>query len=83
MRSYIMATEKLTLEDDQTVIEAAPVPLPDTALLEDLEHIIFKLRAFMESSHGDFALGVEAGMQRAAEMIENVLKRHQENDLGH
>ena len=37
---------------------------------------MFKLRAFLESSGGDYALGVEAGMQRAADMVENALRRH-------
>lgn len=77
MRSYIMATEQLTNE----VPVAETVPLSEDtehpgSLLTDLDLVIFKLRAFMESSGGEYALGVETGMQRAAEMIENVLRRH-------
>jgi hypothetical protein len=84
MRSYIAASQQLTLEEDELTEDAAPVSHPDTTLLEhDLECIVFKLRAFLESSDGDYALGVEAGMQRAADMIENVLRRHRENNLGH
>lgn len=78
MRSYIMATEQLTNEAEPV---AETVPLnEDTehpgSLVADLDTVIFKLRAFMESSGGDYALGFETGMQRAAEMIENVLRRH-------
>jgi hypothetical protein len=73
-----MATEQLT-DDMDDVAEAIPLS-EDTehpiSLLEDFGAVIFKLRAFMESSGGEYALGVETGMQRAADMIENVLKRH-------
>jgi len=34
----------------------------------------------MEDSAGDYALGVESGMQRAADMIENLIKRHTKGD---
>lgn len=78
MRSYIMATAQLTNEMEP-VVETVPLS-EDTehpgSLLADLDTVIFKLRAFMESSGGDYALGVEIGMQRAADMIENVLRRH-------
>lgn len=77
MRSYIMATEQLTNEMEP-VAETEPLN-EDTdpgSLLADLDTVIFKLRAFMESSGGDYALGIETGMQRAADMIENVLRRH-------
>ena len=83
MRSYIMATEQLALEEDETVIEEPAVLRSYTALEEDLERIMFKLRAFMESSGGDYALGIEAGMQRAADMIENALRRYRETDSGY
>ena len=83
MREFIMATEKLTspIRSDEPVALAeaeASRPTPDVALREDLERIIFKLRAFMETCGGEYALGVETGMQRAADMIENALKRHGE-----
>lgn len=77
MRSYIMATEQMLTEDanpDELPIE--DVVSSDLTLLEDLEDIVFRLRAFMESSGGEYALGVEYGMQRAADMIENAIKRH-------
>lgn len=58
---------------------------------EDIEHptvnemrdVVFKLKSFMESSGGDYALGVEHGMQRAAEMIENIIRRYsKDSDIG-
>jgi len=82
MREYIMASENLNYPepdvDPEILVEA--VQSSDTALLEDLEHVIFKLRAFMETSSGEFALGVETGMQRAADMIEHTIRRHQHGE---
>lgn len=75
MRSYIVATEHLIHETEDAVPLTEAVAAPPDTLLEDLENIIFKLRAFMESSDGDYAFGVETGMARAADMIENALKR--------
>ena len=81
MREFIVATEMLTSpvqSDEPIALTEADVshPIPDVALREDLDRIIFKLRAFMESAGGDYSLGVETGMARAADMIENALKRH-------
>jgi hypothetical protein len=45
-------------------------------ILEQLNDIVFKLRAFTESVDGDYALGIETGMQRAADMIENIINQH-------
>lgn len=43
----------------------------------DLRDVVFRLRAFMETAvSGDYALGVEDGMQRAADMIERVIRTH-------
>lgn len=57
------------------VERVAPQP-SDAHLLEDLANVVFKLRAFMESSEGDVGLGIEMGMQRAADMIENIINRY-------
>lgn len=80
MRDFIMVTENLDLADaddavPELIVESSDVQTP---LLADLAEVVFKLRAFMESSDGDYALGVEMGMQRAAEMIENVIRRHRQ-----
>ena len=77
MREFIMATEMLTHHDvPAPLVEEEPVSSSEPSLLEDLDEVVFKLRAFMESSGGEFAYGVELGMQRAADMIERVIKRH-------
>ena len=53
--------------------------MPD--LFTDLRYIIEKLRAHMENGENeDINFGVEEGMQRAAEMIENCLKRYQKEE---
>lgn len=85
MRDFIMATENLNLADlTENVPEPSGEPLTearsDGELLSELANVVFRLRAFMESSDGDYALGVEMGMQRAADMIENVLRRHSQGD---
>jgi len=80
MREFIGMTENLVGSDRALLTEASPVE-PDMVpsmylLFEDLHNVVFKLRAFTESREGDIGLGIELGMQRAADMIENVLKRH-------
>lgn len=83
MRSYIMATEQLTHDDGEPLPLTEDVTRSDRTLLEDLGDIIFRLRAFMESNGGEYGFGVETGMGRAADMIENALKRHsQEIEIG-
>lgn len=81
MRDFIMATE--SLDEPETIpVESEPVTesVSDVMLLQELADIVFKLRAFMENDSGDYALGVETGMQRAADMIENVILRHTTGD---
>ena len=65
-------------EDREFISESMLVGTMSHPIFEDLKNVTHTLRAFMESSGGDYALGVEDGMQRAAEMIENILKRHED-----
>jgi hypothetical protein len=54
---------------------------PNNPFLAECRDIIFKLRSFMESeSEGDHALGVEEGMARAADMLENLVARYEKGD---
>jgi len=79
----MMMTEHLTEFDDQpaVLIEPAPVPAPIGSIFEDLHDVVFKLRSYTESEeNNDLGFGVELGMQRAAEMIENVMRRYQPED---
>lgn len=61
--------------------ENTSVP-PENPILAECRDLVFKLRSFMESSGGEYGLGVEMGMQRAAEMIDNLIRRHERgNDV--
>lgn len=77
-----MVTEQLNLVEETPEPSAEPLTeaRSDSMLLSELAEVVFKLRAFMESSDGDYALGVEMGLQRAADMIENVIRRHSQGD---
>ena len=81
MREFIMATEGLNLveaaECPEPILETSDLgDIPLTVPVTELGDLVFKLRAFMESADGDYALGVESGMQRAADMIENLIRRY-------
>lgn len=82
MRDFIIATE--SLDEPETIpVESEPIMesvSSNAMILQELADVVFKLRAFMENDSGDYALGVETGMQRAADMIENVILRHTRND---
>lgn len=89
MRDFMIMTESLigieepdrtpvVLEEDTNMDQASPSPI----ILADLRDVVFKLRAFMEDREGDLGLGIEMGMQRAAEMIENVIARYSSPDQG-
>lgn len=90
MRGFIDITDELLWEfaritRPQVVVltESAETPVDNTVehpILSEARDIIFKLRSFMEDSSGDYALGVENGMQRAADMIENLVRRYEKGD---
>ncbi len=83
MRGFIFLAESLNEDTAQVepiveeVVEAEPA---QALLMHDLGDLVFRLRGFMETEGGEYALGVETGMQRAADMIENLLRRHSEGD---
>jgi hypothetical protein len=84
MRSFIFLAEGLDFDGpvEQPVVEPVveeSVSLNE-AMIYDLEDTVFRLRGFMESEGGDFALGVETGMARAADMIENVIRRYSQGE---
>jgi len=85
MRGYILLAEELlpsasecVLEDQDTSDEALPVSEPP--IIADLRDLAFKLRSHTENEDSEQALGVELGMQRAADMVENLIRRHTEGD---
>lgn len=47
-------------------------------VMDDLRSMLSDLRAHFESEGGDYGNGVEDGMARAADMLERILKRHED-----
>lgn len=85
MRTFIYLAESLVdsqYEDDEVITtESEVVEESETVLiLSDLSDLSQRMRAFMEAESGDYGLGVEMGMQRAAEMIENLIRRYNKGD---
>lgn len=48
-------------------------------LLEDLQTILFKMRAYQSNEDTNSALHVERGINIAADMLERVINKHLEN----
>ena len=82
MRNFMLLTETINrLNEEPMILSEVPTEgAPTRSILEDLSDAVFKMRAFTESREGDLGLGVELGMQRAADMIENVINRHAQKD---
>jgi len=88
MKSFIVLTEELlahyskaTLPTELEPISEEHAEIFEHPMVNECKNIVFKLRAFMEdASGGDYALGIEIGMQRAADMIENLIKRYEQKD---
>lgn len=79
IREYINLLEGVSFEEptiiEETISEEIQMEHP---IIAELSDAIFKMRAFMETEGGDYALGVETGMLRAADMIENIINRQKE-----
>ncbi len=73
-----MVTEEVLPE---AIIEETKEPLLNEVIRKELEDLMFKMRAFSENSGGDFAMGVETGMQRSADMIANLIERITNEDF--
>jgi hypothetical protein len=84
MRNFIVLAEAYIAapEDDvvETVQETVVEPAPSALILHDLDILVTRMRTFMESESGDFGLGVETGMQQAADMIDNLIRRYNTGD---
>ena len=75
--------ERLTESDDAVpLMEDLMVANVRHPVMDDLHDVCRRLRAYMENAGGEYALGVETGMERAAEMIENLIKRHEVSNIG-
>lgn len=80
LQSYVQFTRPEVVLVEH-VEEAPPEVEVEHPILQECRDLVFKLRAFMESdAGGDYALGVETGMQRAADMVENLIKRFENGD---
>ena len=88
MKDFINITEALLAEYSKVtkpelyLVEKVETPVikEESPILQECRDLVFKLRAFMEDSSGDYALGVEMGMQRAADMVENLIRRYEEGN---
>lgn len=81
VRGYLTLIEQSLFQPDHSE-RTEPEPEAPSAddrvqgLLRDLDNLVFKLRAHSENEHSETAIGLEAGMSRAADMVENLIRRH-------
>jgi hypothetical protein len=80
IRNYIeiastMLTESEEVVRDEVIITEDAQVQPHNDLEDEFNRIIFKLRSYQDPDSGEYSAGVEAGMSRAADMIENMLNR--------
>lgn len=66
------ATPTILVED---VALAPSAPAADEHLYQELDDLIFKLRSYQDPESGEYAAGMEAGMSRAADMLQNMINR--------
>jgi hypothetical protein len=80
MKEYIVLAENLrkSADNEPVVEEVTSEPAITPIIISDLEELVFKMRSVMETSGGDYALGYEDGFANAAEMVENLIRRHKE-----
>lgn len=82
MRGFIAAADAPSFEDNSPVMgelldEGVVEGSDKDALLEDLAGLRFKLESFRELDEDQaYALGVETGLAKAADMIAEILSRH-------
>ena len=79
MRTYMTLLEYAQAEDEMSVAEVAPameeLDANDIDIASRLEDVIFNLRSYTDGDgRPDYSLGVEAGCEMAADMVENLLK---------
>lgn len=75
MRGFI----KLFEEDDvPEIIDDDVLSDQNKSIIDDLRLLIDKLNNHMETDDTEQSLGVEMGFQRVASMIENLVKKYEE-----
>jgi hypothetical protein len=80
IRNYIeiastMITESEQILREEVIITEDAQVQPQSQLDDEMTSLIFKLRSYQDPDSGEYSAGVEAGMSRAADMIENMLNR--------
>jgi hypothetical protein len=80
IRNYIeiastMLTESEEVVRDEVIITEDTQVQPQNDLENEFNRLIFKLRSYQDPESGEYSAGMEAGMSRAADMIENMLTR--------
>ncbi len=70
-----MLTESEEVVRDEVIITEDAQVQPHNPLDDEINRLIFKLRSYQDPDSGEYSAGVEAGMSRAADMIENMLNR--------
>jgi len=78
MRDFITISEGLCPKLIKEVVETEQEqPDPYLPIINDLRDAVFRLRSIMEmAGSDDYCHGVDMGMQRAAEIIENIIDRY-------
>ena len=74
MRRHLNIIESFE-DHSEEIVDVVPVKSDHSALWSDLTELSARLREYMSPDSND--IGVETGMQRAAEMLDNVLRRHE------
>lgn len=79
LREIISLIEHYYAAEEPVVEAQLEVVEEGVAVTDLLSDLVFKLRAHSEplneSAGGDYSLGVEAGCEMAAEMIENLIRQ--------
>ena len=81
IRTFIDIASMMLIERELTpldviITEEVSLPLDNHSEFEEaINDLLFKLKAYQDPDIGEYSAGVEAGMSRAAEMIENMMNR--------
>lgn len=85
IRDFIIITESMFVEQnvshpvEEVLMEHALPPHLNSEVEEQLRDVIFKLRSYRDHNSGDYAAGVEEGMAKAADMLDNLIERLRDN----
>lgn len=75
MRRHLNIIESFSHEPEDDIATVDAIPAASSELQSELVLLSARLREYMSQETGD--IGIETGMQRAADMLDNVLRRHE------